>query len=135
MRTIIENSDITLAKKSGKRSECTAKATVKQHCIFAAEELGDAALKLAVQIRHSGKQRRTTSAESIFGQCFPGSRDHFRAIGQAKIIIGTKIYYRSRPAFVIDRGPCIRGREQLRLIKRSFPTARFLPLSESEWRN
>jgi len=70
MRAIIQDRYIVLAQQTGDGSKRTAKSAVKKHGVFAPDKLCNLPLKLAVQVRHAGKHRRTACAETVRLQRF-----------------------------------------------------------------
>src|SRR5436853_4246619 len=65
MRAIIQDRYVVFAQQTGDGSERTSKSAVKKHGVFAPEKFCHLPLKLAVEIRHAGKHRRTACAETV----------------------------------------------------------------------
>src|SRR6476646_10059674 len=117
MRAIIQNRYIVFAQQAGDSSKRAAKSAVKKHGVFAPEKFCHLPFKFAVQIRHAGKHRRTACAETVRPQRFMRCGEDFGMICQPEVIVGTEVYYRARPAVVIDGRACIGTRKQLWFIK------------------
>ena len=77
-----------------------------------------------MQIGHAGEHGRTARAQAMRAQRLMRGRDHFRVIGQAEIIVGTKIDDRMRFAVVMERRPRFGRAEQLAARTTQWPTRR-----------
>src|SRR5882672_4570869 len=117
MRAIIQDRYVVFAQQTGDGSERAAKSAVKKHGVFASEEFCHAPLKLAMQVRHAGKHRRTACAETVRLQRSVCCGNDFGMICQAEVIVGTKVDHRARPAVVIDGRARVGTSEQLRFVK------------------
>ena len=84
MRAIIQNRYVVFAQQTGDGSQRAAKSAVKKHGVFATEKFRHLPLKLAVQIRHAGKHRRTACAETVRAQRFLRCGEDVGMICQAR---------------------------------------------------
>src|SRR5713101_5483115 len=116
MRADVKNSDVGFAQHSRNGAKCAAKPAVKKHRVLAPEKLRDTSFEFPVQIGHSGEHRRTAGAQSVCSERFARSDEHLGMIGEAEIIVGTKINYGTRFAAVGDHRVRVGSGEELRLV-------------------
>src|SRR4051794_12206984 len=116
VRTIIKNGHVGFTEQPGDGAEGAAEAAIEEHGIFAAEKIRDAPFQFAMQISHAGEDRCAASAEPMGTERLLSGGNHLGVIGEAKIIIGTKVDDRVRLALVFQGGTSVRTGEHLRLI-------------------
>ena len=102
VRTIVHHGDIAFPHQSRDRAEGAAEPAVEKHRVLVAEEFRHPFFELPMKIGHAGKGRRSARAHAVGVERFVGGGDHVRMIGEAEVVVGTKIDDRVRLASVIQ---------------------------------
>src|SRR5437870_12645431 len=134
VRSIIENRDVALAEQPRDRAEGAAESAVEEHRILATEKFRDPRFQFAVKIGHAREHGRTACSETVGIERVVRRRDDLGMIGEAEIIVGTKIDDGLRFAVVSNAGAGVRTGEQFRLIQFNRPRAGLHPGGET-WRS
>ena len=87
-----------------------------------------------MEIGHAGKHRRTARSEAVGAERFMRGGDDLGMIGQAEVIVGTKINDRMGFPPVIQRRAGLGGTEQLRLVQFDGPLRGAMPFREDRRR-